>query len=149
MATGVARPAGEHGVELLLGPLVVLVLDVAEHAIVPHTLVVRVVAQCLRIVGSSLGIALLTDTAESAQVIDSGDVGIAVQSLRTVGLCPGEVVEVELGHSTEEPGFIEIRLGSDGLVKILHGEDIVLIVECRPSYGDKTVHIILRKRRKN
>ena len=62
-----------------------------------------------------------------------------------VALCTREIVEVELGHATEEPRLVEIGLGRDGLIEILDGEDIVLVVEFRPSDGHQLVGIELGK----
>ena len=113
----------------------------------PESLVFRVVLQRTGIVGSGLFEAILVDAAESAQFVAIGDVGIALNGACAVAFSPGEIVKVELGHPSEEPPFVEIRFGRDGLVEILDAEHIILIIERRPSDGYQTVSVELRHHR--
>ena len=111
IATRVACPMGEHGVDLGESALVVLLIDAAEDAVVPEGLVVGIVAKGYGIVADGIGILLLVDAAESTKLIDARDVGVALDGLRTVALGSPEVVEIELGHAPEVPGFVEVGLG--------------------------------------
>ena len=109
----------------------------------PKPLIVRVVLQRIGVVGRSFLILVKPDAAQAAQFVAVGDIGIALNGFRTVGLGPGEVVEVLLGHAPEEPRLIEIGLGRDDLIEVLDGEDVVLEIECRPADGNQAVGIEL------
>jgi len=118
-----------HGVEFGEGLLILLVLYVAEHAIMPEPTVLWVVPQCLRIVADGFRKLVLLDACQASQFIEVDDIGIALDGLRAVALGTRVIVKVVLGHASEEPGLVEIGLGRDGLVEVLDGEHIVLVVE--------------------
>ena len=129
VAVGVLRPSRYHCVELSQGTVIVLATDIAQHTVVPKSLILRVVFQCFRIVGSSLFELVEVNTTEPSQLIRVSDIGIALDGLGTVTLSPGKIIKVILGHPTEEPRLIEVGLGRDGLVEILDTQHIVLIIE--------------------
>ena len=152
VAGGILAPACLHRIELGQRYVEVLVLDVTEHAVVPQRAVLGRHAKGAVVVGDGLSELLLLNAGEPSQLIDAHDIRIALDGLRTVALCSCEVVEMIFGHPSQEPGFIEVRLDGDGLIEVLHGEDIVLIIECRPSDGDEAVGVVLgsgRKREQN
>ena len=129
VAAGVFGPSGQHGVKLRLSLVVILGTYIAERAVVPKSLVLRIILQRAGIVGDSLHELIEPDAAKASQLVGVGDIGIAFYSTRTVVLGSGNVVKIILGHTAEEPRLVQIRLGRDGLVEILDGKDIVLIIE--------------------
>ena len=147
IALGKTAPTGEDGVEFGQGGVKLVVADMAEHAVVPHVAVVGVIFQGSRVVLDGFRELFLTNTRQATQVVEVDDKRIALDGLGTVAFGTGKVIKVELGHTTEEPRFVEIGLGVDGLIKILDGEDIVLVIERRPPDGDEPVGIILCKNR--
>ena len=143
VTAGILRPARQHRVELLLCHIIFFVLDITEGAIVPEALILRVVAQRMGIVGSRLGVVFQADAADGAQLVDARDIGVTLQGLAAVGLSTRKVVKIELGNAAIEPRLVEIGFGGNGLIEILHGEDIVLIVKRRPTYVDEAVDVVL------
>ena len=138
-------PAVGHGVEVGRGPIIILVFNAAKHTIVPKPLTGRVVLDGMVVVVDGTLVVLLADTAKTAQLVLSGNVGIQPDGFRAVGLGSHIVIQVELGNATEEPGLVEKGLGGDGLVEILNGEHVVLIVESGSSGSQNTVDVVLGK----
>ena len=111
----------------------------------PKVLPLGVVLQRLGIVAYGILVLLLLNTRQAAQLVEVDNVGVTVYSFRTVGFGTGEIVQIVLGNSPEEPRLVEIRLGGYGLIKILDAEHVVLVIECRPAYHDQPVGIELCK----
>ena len=130
---GVVFPAVGHRVEVGIGLIVILVLNATEHTVVPKTLTGGIILDAAIVVGNSFLVLLLADTAKTAQLVLTGNVRIETDGLGTVVLGSHPVVEIELGHSPEEPGLVEIGLSGNDLIEILYGQHVILIIEgCTP-----------------
>ena len=140
---GVLAPTCSHRVEVFQRPVVVLLLDATQRTVVPQPLSFGIVAQGGVIVADGSIEVFLLDTAESAQLVDSHNIGIALDGLRTVVLGTVIVVEIVFGHSAIEPRFVEIGFGRDSLIKVLDAQHIVLIIESCATYHHQTVGIEL------
>jgi hypothetical protein len=53
------------------------------------------------------------------------------------------VVQIVFRHSTVEPRLVEIGLDGDDLVKLLDGENVVLVIKCRAASHQQPVGIEL------
>ena len=140
---GITLPTHEHGVNLSQRCGIVIIAQIAEHTVVAQASVLGVILQRHRVVADRLTVFLLLNTGKATQLIDADHVGIAVQSLGAVLLGSHKIVEIVFGHAPEKPRFIEIGLGRDGLIEILHREHIVLIVEGRASDGQQAISVVL------
>ena len=132
-----------HGIKLSQSDVVVLVLQMAEHTVVPERAVVGSDGEGTVVVGDGLRKLLLLDTRQATQLIDADNVGIALDGLRAVGLGTRKIVEVVFGHTTKEPRLVEVGLGCNGLIKILHAKDIVLVVERRAANCNQPFNVVL------
>ena len=108
-------------------------MNPAENTIMPMILIIRIIFQCLGVVFYGFLKLILPNTTESSQFIGIHYIRITLDSLITVCLSTSKVVKVILGHTTEEPRFIKIRLCSYSLIKIVHGQHIILIIKGRPA----------------
>jgi hypothetical protein len=110
-----------------------------EHTVMPKTLILWVITQCLVIVFDGIPILLLLDATETTQLIHAHHKRIPLDCLRAIVLRSGKVVKIIFCHSPIEPWLIEIRLGRDSLVEILYGKDVILEIECRSPYHHQPV----------
>ena len=83
---GIVLPAQHHRVQIVVGSGIVFLFDTAEHAVVPQSLTQRVEFYGLVVVADGTTEVLLTDTTESAELVDARHVGVQRQSLGAVAL---------------------------------------------------------------
>ena len=95
------------------------------------------------IVGHGQVVLLLLNARKAPQLVDVDHVGITLQSCCAVALSAGIVVEIILGHPTEEPWLVEIGLGRNGLIEVLDREDVILVIKGRTPDGDEPVSVEL------
>ena len=145
IASGIAAPARQHRIEFGMSRVVLLILNTAQHTVMPKILVFRLIPQSPRIIGNSIRKLLLLNARQSSKLVDLGHVGIALQGFAAIALGTCEVVEIVLCNSTEEPRLVKPRLGTDGLIEVLNGEHIVFIVKCCSSIHHQALSIILGK----
>ena len=98
----------DDGVEFELCPVIVFQFYAAQHPVEPEVLCRRFITERPVVVGNRLLVFLFPDAAESAQLIDAGDIRIEVDGLRAVVLCPGEIVKIIFRHSPVKPRLIQI-----------------------------------------
>ena len=143
IGTGIFRPTGHHRIDLQHRTVIVLLLNQTENTVMPKRLILGIIAKGTVIVLHGLGKLLLVDTAKTTKFVGTDNIRIAFDSFRTVGLCATEVIKIVFGYTTEEPRFIKPWFLTDSLIKILNGENIILIIERRTPYHHQSVCIKL------
>ena len=143
VGTSIFRPMGNHRIYLHQRLVIVLVLNQTKNAVVPESLIFRIITQCSVIILYCLSIFLLIDATKTTKLVGTHHIGIALDGFRTVIFCPSVIIEIEFGHTTKKPRLKEPRLLTDGLIKILNRQDVILVIERRTSYHDQTVCIKL------
>ena len=101
----------QHGVYLRQRHIVVFLLDVAEHTVVPDIAIFGIVAQSLVIVLDGTGEVVLSDAAETTQLVDPYYEWITAECFVAVRFRTHIVVQIKLGHAPVEPRFVEVGLG--------------------------------------
>ena len=127
---GILTPAHGHRVYLGQRLVIFFLLNTAEYAVVPQVDAFRIIAQGGVIVADGISIVLLLNATQATQLIDTHHVWITMDSFRTVVLCTSIIIQVILRNSSVVPRLKEIRLGRNGLIKILDRKNVILVVEC-------------------
>ena len=98
------------------------------------------------IVVEGIGELLLADTALGAGGKDFMHVGIQLDGLVEITFRSGIIVELQLTESTIVPGFIQIRLSRQDIVKMLNSNHIVMIAIGNTTGDNQPVGIVLGRR---
>ena len=126
---GILAPSLMDGVQFEQRLVVLLVLDVAEHPVVPDGTIVGQQAQGAVIVGDGIVVLALLDAAEATQLVDAHHKGISVDGFGTILLGAAKIVEMVFGYPAQKPRLIKKRFLRDNRVEILHRQHIVRVVE--------------------